>query len=1001
MKKIFQLLEKLPGKLFFVLLLGLWLIGYGRLRYKTCLLASAAILVVWGIYILILWLVQRKGKPGKAAEQPEPEKVERLEERLTKAVEFAKDAPWYLVIGPSQCGKTTFLLNSGLEFSTIDALQSRPLQQGIEEETRNCDFFYVKEGTRRAILLDAAGRYITFGNESQEQEEWNALLELLKKRRKDKPIDGLIAAIDLPRLIKSDESGVEQQAKMIRDRMMEMIHRLRRRFPVYVVFTECDRLYGFSAFFGGLKDAERDQVWGATFRRDQQERIDDVFEQECKLLSQRLHALRLSKLAEEKPENSAAIYTFPLEFDAVYPKLTRFIGALFSGAAKDKPVLRGAYFTSGARGGDVSDLVFQKVARLMNHQAPSLPSGAKETIGRRGYFIKDLFEKVLFPDRALNQPTTQAERRNTIIRLGMCGVALIVFAVFALVFLASYSRSKGQINDANAYAAAVKGVLGTRRSTVDLEQLENLRKSIVQLEGRSLLWRSQRDDVARSARRLYLAKHYGGADGWEEPLKRDVEVPVKVSRLNKTEAISRSEPIKNAKVLAQVINGAISGAKKLFELRTNEDGVAPLKLNVEDGKLEVKFTVEHKEEGWETPQSQTHTIEPGQRLSAEVRFTFTKSGRLITVHCVDQFGQNLADAPVVLVDEQGEELGQKPTDDEGRAQFGFDAPAGRALRIRFGESEANFPGGEPYEFVVEAGKIEYTAPTQVVRRKIRTTVIAFETPTQAPRKGVSVSVGGASVGVTDANGQLETVSDAIPTPQNVTAEPATKTVKVNKNAAGGYDIVLEYAPAPVPEQPKPVVVRILTDAQEPLSDAEVWVYYEAGEQVSFEPAGEMAFASGGKSLRLLLLEEKTSGKGTLTLPREAEGRRLLLRHPNYWPQVIKPDPVDSPIQLASRNQKRALRDFDPTQQDGAEFYFRRAETEHQKENVQWQKVIADYKRALTLLPRKGYYWGLSAAYRDTEQIDASKAQAKLGAELNLDDPEHERYQSRLRRLLGD
>ncbi|MFQ6042001.1 MAG: type VI secretion protein IcmF/TssM N-terminal domain-containing protein, partial [Candidatus Poribacteria bacterium] len=770
-----------------------------------------------GIYILVIWLRGREAR--QEGEPSDVEKVEQLEERLVKAVEYSKDAPWYLVIGHSGCGKTTLLINSGLEFSFIDTLQEKPLQQ---------EMFYAKDASlgdaKNAIILDTAGRYVTFGNESQERGEWLELLFLLRKYRKNKPIDGLIVAIDIPSLVENDGAGIEQQAKMIRERMMEMIPRLGMKFPVYVVFTKCDTLYGFTQFFDDLDAQQRTQVWGGTFRRDQQGNPEVVFREECERLSQILHSRKLLRLSAGQTQTGGAIYTFPSEFDAVYPKLTQFVGELFSGQSKEKPIFRGFYLTSGTQARDKIDLVLQDMAASLNHQPLQLPENPSDTVEAKSYFIKDLFQRVLFPDRGLEQPTTQVERRNMFVRLGICAAALAVFGVLTTTFAVSFRQNKRFMMDARLSAALISEIIpGGPHSPHELEQLESSRKSIVPLERSRFLWQKQKDDVAAAARKQYLSKKYGSSKGWEVKLRREVRIPVKVSKSSESEN-QPPEPIPKAEISAEVKSGAVAG-KKRYKMHTNKEGEAFLKLKLEDGKVEVQFSVKHEEPGWEPPQPQIYDIQPGQHgvLKDEygnpkyVRFIFSKLRRVIAVHCIDQLGEDLPGVPITII-EQTEELQEHTgtTNEQGIAQFPLEAPAGRELLIYYREFETNYEE-QPDSLTIQSGQVNYPLD-KTVRRKIQISVMAFEDSN--PKPVASVSVGGIPLGVTNSNGELEVISDKIPTQQNVTAEPSPMTVSIDE-IPSGYSIVLRYSSPLL--QHEISVMAFVRSSQQPVSGVSVWV----------------------------------------------------------------------------------------------------------------------------------------------------------------------------------
>ncbi len=127
--------------------------------------------------------------------------------RKGKAALYA--LPWYMFIGPPASGKSTALRHSGLQFPYMGG--SGQGLQGVGG-TRNCDWWFTNE----AVLLDSAGRYVTH---DEDQEEWFGFLDLLKKYRKGKPINGVLAAISIADLIQASVVDLEAHAKWMRRRI--------------------------------------------------------------------------------------------------------------------------------------------------------------------------------------------------------------------------------------------------------------------------------------------------------------------------------------------------------------------------------------------------------------------------------------------------------------------------------------------------------------------------------------------------------------------------------------------------------------------------------------------------------------------------------------------------------------------------------------------------------------------------------------------------------------
>ena len=179
-----------------------------------------------------------------------------LKRRKLGGRRFLREMPWYVIIGPPASGKTTALRQSGLEFpfDLTDDLQ------GVGG-TRNCDWFF----TETAVLIDTAGRYVQ--QESQPEvdaAEWLGFLDLLKKHRGRKALNGVIVALSAEILAEGDAS-IRAHGREIRKRLAELNARLEIRLPVYLLVTKCDLIKGFEPSFEGLTATEREQVWGATF----------------------------------------------------------------------------------------------------------------------------------------------------------------------------------------------------------------------------------------------------------------------------------------------------------------------------------------------------------------------------------------------------------------------------------------------------------------------------------------------------------------------------------------------------------------------------------------------------------------------------------------------------------------------------------------------------------------------------------------------------------------
>ena len=319
------------------------------------------------------------------------------------------ELPWYVMIGPPGAGKTTAIVNSGLNFPLADTLGKEAI--GGVGGTRNCDWWF----TDNAVMIDTAGRYTTQDSDADEDNVgWLGFLNLLKKHRKRQPINGAIVAISLSDLSMQDEETQSNHAAAISRRLKELREKLGVRFPVYVLFTKSDLMVGFTEFFDALSKDDREQVWGFTLplpkkKKSQAAPIDALDEEFTGLLNQlNAHSLEIMQ-HEIDPQRRSLIASFPSQVASVRSTAKGFLNQIFQeNRYEDRHLLRGVYFTSGTQEGAPIDRLMMGMARTFGIGRQAIGSGRGSG---RSFFLTRLFEDVIFSEAGMVSADDKVERR--------------------------------------------------------------------------------------------------------------------------------------------------------------------------------------------------------------------------------------------------------------------------------------------------------------------------------------------------------------------------------------------------------------------------------------------------------------------------------------------------------------------------------------------------------------------------------------------------------------
>ena len=441
-------------------------------------------LMAFGVWVL--WRSRTRKKRGKgiaeavggefdkqAAGSNDHEQKARLEEmkrkfmllinRLrTEGNQDIYEMPWFLTMGPSGTGKSWVLKGSGLE----------PLE---DVEWKGGTFLIDWWTCAEALVLDTAGG-VVFGEERYDSPEWMSLLKLLKQHRPQCPINGVLVVVPAQLLwLKPSELpagwlSLEEYADRLRTQIRGRLQRaIGVRFPVYFLVTQSDRIPGFREFADAL-DAEgkpKSQMlgWsnplrvgedggkfksGADPKRTPEytqvqalaehlaEVADDVRRQRLTLLESYVgkgaqpdeNGMGVRKRAADLFSFADAIQT------ALAPRLQELLLAVFKpdGLLPRPPYLRGVYFTSAMREGEVLD---RQLARVVGKPLSVLAlPGSVDKKQPNPFFLKDLIFKKAFVEAWLVTPLEDARtylrHRRRALYIGGIGAAAVLLLAIAI-----------------------------------------------------------------------------------------------------------------------------------------------------------------------------------------------------------------------------------------------------------------------------------------------------------------------------------------------------------------------------------------------------------------------------------------------------------------------------------------------------------------------------------------------------------------------------------------
>jgi type VI secretion system protein ImpL len=395
---------------------------------------------------------------------------------------YVDQLPWYILVGAPGAGKTTALVNSGLEFPLAKAVGA-PVVQGVGG-TRHCDWWFTSE----AVLIDTAGRYTTHDSDrAADRTAWLGFLSLLQRYRPRRPINGVLLTLSVSDLLGASPARRRAHAIELRDRIEELHAKLGITFPIYVLVTKLDLLAGFMDFFADFSPDERAQVWGVTFPYQAEGGADGPaarMASEFATLEKRLDDSLLDQLRREHDRlRRAAIYTFPQQWSLLRHALFGFLQSMMGELRSElRPCVRGVYFTSATQEGTPMDRALGGLVRAMGlpgrNLPPARPSG-------KTFFVTRLLRDVVFAESGLAGTNQRWRQRRALLEGGLLATAGVAIAAAGLLSWQAWAATRQRVDTlAQRLPALERDVAGAKAAApTDLPALLPALDALAQVAG--------------------------------------------------------------------------------------------------------------------------------------------------------------------------------------------------------------------------------------------------------------------------------------------------------------------------------------------------------------------------------------------------------------------------------------------------------------------------------------------------------------------------------------
>lgn len=411
--------------------------------------------------------------------------------------------PLLYILGEANAAKTTSVLKSGLD---PELLAGQIYRDQDVLATPVVNLWY----TQAAVFVEAGDAV------RKSPALWGKLIRKTRPKAyrsamgTQAPVRAAVVCVSLEQFLGANtQETILATARSTNHMLRDLAHQLGTEVPVYVVLTKLDRVPGFTEYVRNLSHDEATQPLGMGFPRSDassglyaEQAMAEVSAALDKLIFS-LSEYRLELLTRETDaRNIDPVYEFPRELRKLRNNLAAYLVELTRPSHLNvNPYLRGFYLT-GVRATIIEQMVSAPVhtpaaptadagaTRMFTLEqarataAPQTPQVVSQKVAQ-WCFLPRLFSFVILEDRSALASTSNSGRTHVFRRVifGTLSVLLLAYLICLVVSFSNNSHLAGSITTA-ANALPLRTVpAGQLATPQDLASLDQLRASLVQLEG--------------------------------------------------------------------------------------------------------------------------------------------------------------------------------------------------------------------------------------------------------------------------------------------------------------------------------------------------------------------------------------------------------------------------------------------------------------------------------------------------------------------------------------